>query len=219
MILRTVPLDTWDGPWVANADTRRAPYDIAFHRILDRLRRELEHLRALDVVIAVDVTGPGDIRRDGWPRAGARMLSSRVALIITTADHGTLRFQADRWDSWGHNLRAIGLVLERLRLVDEAGVSGTGKQYQGYLQLPAGGTLGPMIDDPNVTRREAVRTLIRFAGDDVGPMDPDDVLRRDDADMVLKLLVRSAVRNTHPDIGGDPASYREVDEAARWLKA
>lgn len=202
------PLD-WQGKHrVDDGAWRKAPYGITHSRALDHLERELEHLGATDVVIGVDVDRSA-IRIDGRVRAGANPATPRVALVAVTP-HGTLRFQAERWDSWRDNLRLIGLTLERLRLVDEGGVTTGGAQYQGFLAIGPG----------NTATRDAIAELAELADDD--EVDADAIAAGNDRHVIAGTAVRlrrRALRRWHPDHGGtgDQDTLARIEAVAATL--
>jgi len=147
------PLDKF--PAARTKNPRRATFRSAYLQTLRLLDHELAKLGATSVVIQVDCE-PSEIRRDGMPRAGARMRSQFVVVSFDTRK-GPLSFPCDAFDAWTDNLRAIALGLEALRAVDRYGVTRNAEQYQGWARL--GGPAVPepeFADAPRGLRRSSV---------------------------------------------------------------
>lgn len=205
---RTQPLT--DQTWVTGR-RKPTPFRASWSATLDLLARELEHLKAREVVVELDILA-GDIRRDGRPRANAKVGSPAVRLMFETADHGALSYACDQYvgryhsdpADWQINLRAIGLTLEALRAVDRYGAS-AGEQYAGYAALAAGSG----APASGMTATEAHDLIWResggraFGGNDVAI---EDRLER-------------ARRRHHPDLhGGDHDMWWKLADAAKTLR-
>lgn len=115
---------------------RRAPFSASYTTTLNGLERELEHLKAQDIVVQIDVRRE-DIRNDGWPRSTATVKSPGV-VVTFESKHGPLSYRCATYSNWEMNLRAIALTLERLRAVDRYGAVKGGEQYKGWARLPPG---------------------------------------------------------------------------------
>lgn len=115
---------------------RRAPFSSSYTTTLNGLERELEHLKAKDIVIQIDMRWE-DIRNDGWPRSTA-MVKSPGVVVTFESKHGPLSYRCGTYSNWEMNLRAIALTLERLRAVDRYGAVKGGEQYKGWARLPPG---------------------------------------------------------------------------------
>jgi hypothetical protein len=209
--IRCRPIDRWDGDRLPDywAGRRRAPFKAAWSTITEDLTRELEALDAHDVVLGLGLR-PSDIRVDGWPRANAAI---PPAVVLTfESKHGAQRYQCDRWDWWQHNVRAIGLTLWRLRLVDECGVATSGEQYRGWSELPAARPAGPAM-----TAEEAARLLLRTGNAHGWAATPATVANVIDTPELARKLYRNAARTRHPDAGGDPEEFRRLTAARDLL--
>lgn len=201
--VRCVPLDAWTGP--RTAERRRASFAAGWARIFDDLERELDLLDATDARIGIDLL-PSQIRVDGWPKATA---SAPPPVVLTfESQHGPLRFQCDRYDDWRANLRAIGLTLQRLRLVDEGGVTRGGEQYRGFAALPPGNS----YDD----RAMAARLVLSLAG---LPTNDVEVARVVDGGASRTSAYRLAARKVHPDQGGSNGDFVQLQAAMKTLEA
>jgi hypothetical protein len=199
MDLYCSPLDRWDGPRRPQQERHRAGYAASWATVTSDLAKEAAGLGADEVLILLDVARD-QLRMDGsGPKADADPPPA-VAVFMPASNVGALRFQCDRWDRWRDNVRAIGLTLQRLRLIDELGVAHSGQQYTGWTAIGMG-EAGPL------NRDEALAVLQRHAG-------PDGADSRSWQD-----LYRLAVKTAHPDRGGSAAAFREVQAAKDVLTA
>lgn len=105
--------------------------------------------------------------------------------------------------------------LPRLRLVDNYGATTGHQQYQGFKRLPgAGGT----SEERDLSPDEAARALI--AQDPTTPANGD---RAGLAGVMLtvpsvaRMIVRNAVKATHPDTGGSAEAFAAVQRARAVL--
>jgi hypothetical protein len=171
---------------------RRSPFDASWSSTVELLARELRHLDAKLVVVELGLE-ERDLRVDGMPRANARMTTDAVRISFESK-WGPLRYETGEFtrgwygsgqDGWQANVRAIALGLEALRKVDRYGISKRGDQYTGWKQLPmrAG-------DESLATAAHAREFLARWDGD-----------------------ITRALKETHPDRGGDEAEFRKVMRA------
>lgn len=201
------PIDQWPDGWRDKKERKPNPFKAGHTDTLDRLQVELDHLAAAAVQLQVDAE-PGQVRLDGQLRAGARVNHPGVILTITTQRLGTLVYPCDtfagRWSGdppdWQINLRAIALGLEALRKVDRYGIASAGQQYAGWAALPpAGGS------DDDIAR--TARLLL--GGQGPGAPRADGIVDR----ATLDAAYRAAVKNSHPDVGGNPEVFRAVKAA------
>ena len=143
------PIDQWPG---GKINPRPAPFRTSYGRTLNLLERELDMLRARNVVLQVALDEK-DIRLDGQPRARARASHPGVILAFDSK-YGPLKYATAEFTTWDDNLRAIALGLEALRKVDRYGITKRGEQYTGWKQLAA----GPSMDE------ETARAVINHHG-------------------------------------------------------
>jgi hypothetical protein len=162
---------------------KRSAFGAPFHVTLHDLSRELRMLEAKNVVLECAFQ-ERDIRVDGLPRAD-RNPSHPGIRIAFDSKHGPLRYETAEYDRWTHNLRAIGLSMNALRAVDRYGVSKRGEQYRGWRAIAMTSS-----DDSLATPLHAREFLEQWGGD-----------------------VKRAIRETHPDAGGDEALFRKVIRA------
>lgn len=227
----------WPGHSPLTRDGHRieAPFRSTATATFDLLERELRMLSAKNVVVQT-AHRRDQIRNDGWPKSNAADPEHPgVALSFETA-HGPLiyatdiyafapwgytgkipghdsdqkRTRVDRMAGWLCNLRAIALGLEALRKVDRYGITASGEQYKGWSALPAGMAMGAPL-----TVNEAATILADLAGDydagdllyDVHTPDPESV----------RAAYRIASKLHHPDVGGDPALFAQVQRTYERL--
>lgn len=198
--IRCAPNDQWFGRRTPLDKRRRATFNARWSTTLSDFERELDFIQARDVRIGLDAY-PSQIRVDGWPKGGAAI--PPPVTVTFDSSRGPLRFECDRYHDWRDNLRAIGLTLHRLRLVDEAGVAQSGEQYRGFAALPpAGGN----------ARVEAAALLLATWAD----MNPgvDNIVRFDGA---REIAYRKALKRVHPDQGGSREDFDAVRAAKQLL--
>ncbi|WP_336642308.1 hypothetical protein [Microbacterium sp. MMO-56] len=200
--LTVAPIREWPGALTP----RRTPsnFSASWSATLAELSREMRHLNARNGELLVAVR-PDDFRRDGKPRANAKQEHPGVILSFDSSV-GHLSYPCDTFTRWQDNVRAITLALEALRKVDRYGVTKRGEQYRGFLALEA--TAAP---EGFATADEALAFLGAFIGLGVAEMKvilsaPARALRR-------------AQRDTHPDFGGDAATFQRVSLAEAKLRA
>lgn len=130
--VRFHPLSTWPGK--KTLIRKKAPFGTTFNRDLRFLERELNHLKASEIRVFLDID-PSDIRIDGWPRSS---VTPRFPGVILSYRSLNIEYTmpCDGYTEWRSNLHAIALTLERLRAIERYGVS-RGQQYAGFRALPA----------------------------------------------------------------------------------
>ncbi len=184
------------GRWLRNQ------YSVTWGQLLNDLEAELKHLAATDIVVEAGFTRE-QIRNDGWPRGSASPTSPGVRLSFRSAKAGGERsIGVNRFAAWQQNLRAIGLVLQRLRLVAEIDPEQGQRAYAGYARLPA-----PQADAGFQSVEEAMQFLSQVSG-----MSFVDV-------MYLDHVYRQAARKAHPDVGGSESTMRRVNAAKGFIEA
>jgi hypothetical protein len=203
------PIDNWPGE--KRRTPKRSHFKVRHEDTLRLLDRELVTLRAKNIVIQIDLQ-EGDIRLDGLPRSTARPATPRVVLSFESK-HGALKYYADTFDNWQDNLRAIALGLEHLRAVDRYGITNRGEQYTGWKALPGPGPgQGSLITPPTMTAEQAAEILVDAAG---APYPIQSVIHDPD---VRKVVYRLAVKQTHPDCGGQEDYFKQVQQAWELLQ-
>lgn len=183
---------------------KRGPYKASWSKTMSDLDRELGYLSARAIVIEMDID-ESHIRLDGLPRGDA-IPRTPVVIVSFGSKHGPLRYVCNTYTHWQQNLRAIAIGLQRLRLVDQSGISRRGEQYAGWKALPKGdGFATPQEAGMFIAARAGVpedeqlgaATMIALGGDS------------------LKEFYRRAARQSHPDHGGSNAEMARLGEAKR----
>lgn len=137
-----------------------------------------------------------------------------------------IRTEMDRFDHWWDNLRAIGLTLQRLRLVEQTGVARSGEQYRGWAALGPGESVALGAGTrPAMTREAAAELLSEHAIE--SPSSGRSVVSVGDllstspehAAWALRQAYRLGSRRYHPDAGAsaDPALFARLTEARKVL--
>ena len=190
----------WPGELRAFSARTSSPFKVDWSKTLDDLERELEKLRAKDVVLET-AHRDGDVRMNGSVNASATPLHPGVILSFDSR-HGPLRYFTDAYDAWRANVRAIGLGLEALRAVDRYGISGRGEQYTGFARL--------MAAKLAMTPERARAVVAEAAGLNRA------ALAGADPEMIAQVY-RMAAKRVHPDIAGEREKWDELAEAAEKL--
>lgn len=205
--LKVAPIREWPGELTRSR--KSSPFRAGLSDTLDVLDREIWQLTdtrtqrdSAELLIAIPA---GDLwRLDGKPRAHAVAEHPGVIFSIDSR-HGHLSYPCDTFDRWQDNLRAIALALEALRKVDRYGVTKRGGQYRGFLAIEA--TAAPAgfasVDD-------ALVFLGKFTGIGLAEMRVIEGART--------RALRRAQRETHPDAGGDAATFQRVSLAEAKLR-
>lgn len=193
----------WPGP-VTSRRTRGPFKNLGLPKILAALERELKALRARDIIIRAFIPSE-QIRLDGWPRANARATAPGVVLeFVSDATKTTQRFYCDRYHYWEDNLLSIARAMENLRAIDRWGVNKGGEQYAGYRAIAAESSAGS---------NEAVSAAAALLGELAG-ITARDVLANA---VIARDAWRRARVYAHPDRGGSPEKFVQVDAAAKTL--
>lgn len=176
------PLQTQPGTPFRQRRDGRSVFRASFTRTLDLLEKELKHLTASGIVIEAYFRLE-QIRNDGWPY-GKAIPSAPGVILRFDSRHGPLAISCDRFIDWQHNLRAIAMHLEHLRMATIYGVGQSGEHYKGWKQLPAP-SVTPAVD-------------LALAANRVAQIDisPEEVLA--DAAKYSKAYRLAAMR-AHPD--------------------
>jgi hypothetical protein len=168
-------------------------FRVDFSRARDELLRELRLLPASSSVISSNVA----TRRDGIPYANApkRLDDPGVAVYWTVRKAGvevSHVMACDRYDDVAANVRAIGLSIEALRMLERHGTrSIADRAFSGFVALPAN------------AGASSWRRVLGFS--DSEPVDAVAV--------AAKYRARLAI--VHPDHGGSGEAMAELTDARR----
>ena len=194
--MTVAPIREWPGELTRNR--RVSNFSATWSATLALLRGELRSIGARNVELLVAI--PADqFRLDGRPRANAKQQHPGVILSFDSKV-GHLSYAVDTFTHWMDNVRGIAKSLEALRMVDRYGVTKHGEQYRGFLAIEA--TAAPA---GFTSTEDAKMFLARVTGWAY-------------ADHPLRELVRRAQRMSHPDHGGDAATFQRVSLAEAKLR-
>ena len=167
-------------------------WDTTWPAMLDTLEREIAYLEAHDIIIEAALER-SEIRNDGWPYSSANPRHQGIRISFESK-RGPMVFECGTYRDWQQNVHAIGLTLQRLRLVDEYGAT-SGQQYRGFAALPPGG--GIQVQEwPNVEAAVAFLFDVAYAG--LKPR-TGEIARILGTGPALRELYRGAARLAHPD--------------------
>lgn len=195
-------------PGTRTSYPKRAPFKTQWARTLQVLERELKHLGARKVEIALAIR-LGDLRQDGMLRADARPGAAVILSFLDREGHRQA-YPCDRFGWWQDNLYAIAVVLEDLRRAERYGVQ-SALIRAGFKALPAaGGTIATL------STLQAATLIARLSGGEHVEAEAADIMRLADE---ARELLRIAKYKTHPDRGGRNEDWTLLQEAERILKA
>lgn len=195
------PMRKWPGTMTARR--RRSQFASTHSATLALLNRELRELGAKHPTLLIALR-PEDFRLDGLPRAG-RVAAHPGIVLSFESKHGPLSYPCDTFDRWQDNLRAIALALEAPRKVDRYGVTRHGEQYRGFRELETAAGSGGFG-----TADDALAFLGSFIG--LGRAEMRSI------GGAAGRALRRAQRETHPDSGGDAATFQRVSLAEAKLR-
>lgn len=205
--IRFVSLERWPGVPTKPYARQRSRFATNWSKTIDLLERELEHLKAKDVVIQADCDRD-QIRLDGHFRANAKLRGPGVVLSFESK-HGPLSYPCDTFLDWQDNVRAIALALEALRTVDRYGVTKNAEQYRGWAALPA-----PQDSSRFASAQQAAEWLASYTNAKVGLAPSSIFTMRNEYEMARK----AAAAQAHPDRrGGDCTEWNRLNAAVEVL--
>jgi hypothetical protein len=191
--------------------TRRSgTFRATYPETLQMLDSELDKLRARNRVIQVAIE-ERDIRKDGWPRADARVPPHPGVVLSFDSPHGPLLFACDTYLEWKENLRAIALTLEALRAVERYGATKHGEQYKGFTPIEA----AKPATDGFKTAQQAASWMAVAAGFDNLPKSIEGILQHAD---IRSRVYREAARKLHPDAGGSEDDFKRLQQARELIE-
>lgn len=183
----------WPDGWLRCKRRRQAAYRVALKKARDDLVRELRLLGAKSIVISTNAPP----RADGTPAAGAPQ-SPRgdpgVAVYFYRGDEQQV-VACDRWNRLTDNLRACGLTIAALRMIERTGASELlDRAFTGFKALPADAGL------PSAPWRDVLG--LHHAADSLSD---------------ARKAYRDLSRKYHPDHGGDAGAMATINRA--WEQA
>ena len=177
-----------------------SPFSAPLKDTLKLLKTELRAINARRIVCEIDIR-EGDLRLDGLPRASAIAETPAIALSFESK-HGALRLTFDGFWKWEHNLLALAMHLNHLRMASLYGVGSAGEQYRGWVAIEA------RSEDSET--QKAAQVIARCSSHGRVGIHDDEAC--------FNAAYRVAVSRTHPDRGGKVEEFREVQAAGEVLK-
>lgn len=198
------------GTFPGKISLHKSQFSAGIHSTIALLKKELAMLHATEIVIELAVNEK-DFRLDGLPKANASVNSPAVILNFVAREWGPMRIYFAKYNKWDHNLRAIALHLEHLRLASLHGVGKDGEQYAGWKAIA-------MTKVRFRSKIEAAQFITTSAGLTRNEFDFAALTRPDNltGKTLLTNLYRTAAGRLHPDTaGGDHESFISLQEAKR----
>lgn len=118
----------------------------------DRLQRELDLLRAKNVVLSTNM----ELRLDGRPRSDRAAPTDPGAAVYFIIAGKATSLACDKWDRVADNIAAIAKHIEALRGMDRWGVGSIAQAFAGYQALPNRDPWWTVLDVPEGTSDRAV---------------------------------------------------------------
>lgn len=190
----------WENALPRSNGRKRSPYKASWTSIAAMLRHELAMIGADRAVIEMDVQ-ESELRNDGWIRSDASP-GIKAVRVYFECKYGPLRYEAETWSDWQHNVYAVARTLRNQRMMARDGCVKGDQVYRGWKALPS----APAVDPDLATVDSAVRFLIRVAG----------WIERPEVPPNMDQVFRDAARRAHPDTGGSNELMAKVN-AARAL--
>lgn len=130
------------------------------------------------------------LKRDGLPYAGQKEPDDRGVAVYFTLKGHQFCFACDRWDKVGDNIQAIRHTIAALRGIERWGTGDMVQQaFTGFIALPSQESPYDVLGvKPGATEAE------------------------------IEASYRQKAKLLHPDLGGDPESFRRITEARAKLK-
>lgn len=181
----------------------------SYHRTIadgvDKIRRELEMLRAGNLVLSSDLV----LRSDGLPYSdqrsgdpGVAIYWSRVELRGSKTVTVPYCIPCDRFTRIADNFYAVGMSIEAMRGMERWGCVSTEQAFAGFAALPPGSGEGVNAAPVKRPWREVLGV-----GPELAALASDDVLA------IVRARHRKLIAEVHPDRGGTDAAAAEVNTA------
>lgn len=202
------PISEWPGTPTPNYRQKAGTFKAGWSDTLDKLEKELNHLRAREIIIE-GYFEFNQIRNDGWPKSSARPSKPGIVISFEIRGKGRMVMPCDTFNNWESNIRAVALTLEHLRAVERYGVT-TEKQeqYTGWLKLPQASAADELA--------QHALTLCTYAGM-VADIHHRTRVLNDQA--FFEATWKQAVQKTHPDtVGGTGEKFRQVIAARNRIR-
>lgn len=189
-VAEAFPLD-WPDSWPRSEGQDKARYQTEFGKARNHVIKQLDLMGATYIVISSNVP----LRNDGLPYAtfgGRRYDDPGVAVYFHWRGDPQV-VACDNWDHVKDNMRAIGLNLEALRMIERTGVTELLRRaFQGFKALPPASDLPvrePVVHRPWYIVLEVAETASRE---------------------VINAVFKAKAKVLHPDAGGSDDEMSEL---------
>lgn len=164
-MIEAFPL-TWPQDWPRTRIRKSSNYKVSLDVALEELLAGLKLMGARAIIVSSNVP----LRRDGTMYRGSenRVLDPGIAVYWDAKD-GTPKVMAcDHWLTVRENVRAMGLTVEGLRLIERCGASQLfDRAFSGFKRLPSGVERRPWWEvlgvEPGASRDAVVRAYLELA--------------------------------------------------------
>ncbi len=159
--------------------------------------RQLRLMGASNVIISSNMR----YRADGLPYANQGYIEDTGVAVYFDLNGEQQCIPCDKWRSLGDNLRAISKTIEALRGIERWGAKEmVNAAFRGFKALPSSFEM-PASSRPHRDWFEVLEV----------PQSADSI--------TVKASYRSLLKLHHPDVGGEPDDFKEIQNAyAEWLK-
>ena len=181
----------WPATWPRTDQPQLAKFKTPFSFARDQLLRELELLGARSVVISSNMM----VRQDGFLYAKQRVPDDRGVAVYFTLNGEQQCIPCDKWSQIQDNLQAIRLTVEALRGLERWGAKEmVNAAFRGFKALPESAIVTPYSKRAWYEVLEVAQTA-----------SPE----------IIRAAYRQKAMKAHPDQGGTPAAFEEVQSAYR----
>jgi hypothetical protein len=184
-MIEAFPL-SWPHDWPRAKHRRHSPYKVSLDVALEELLGGLRLMGARAIIVSSNVP----LRRDGtmYRDHSARVHDPGIAAYWDAKDGTPKNMACDCWVSVRENVRAIGLAIDGLRLIERTGASQLFERaFTGFARLPSGSERKPWWEvlgvDPKATQA------------------------------IIQDSYRRLALQNHPDRGGLSARMAEINHA------
>lgn len=184
----------WPEGWKRAKYREQSRFGIGFAEARRRVLHEIDLLGAANTIITSDLP----TRADGLPYANGRAEDPGIAVWFVL-DGKERVFACDKWRTHAENLQAIAKSVEAMRGLDRWGASDiVTRVFAGFTALPPGG------DNTSTAKPWREVLHMHFASD--GLTKPEQL-------KLAKARYREAMKEQHPDVGGDHVGAAELNAA------
>jgi hypothetical protein len=152
----------WPEGWPRAKHRKSSPYKVSTDKALESVLGDLRLMRGRSIIVSSNVP----LRRDGTMYRGdhsdSAMPDPGVAVYWDDRDGKPRVIACDVWRTVRENVRAIGLTLEALRMIDRAGASHLlERAFSGFARLPAPADCWGVLGLDRGASRESVTKRFR----------------------------------------------------------